>query len=454
MEPQPNLLFLMPDQMRWDAMSCVSGWVDTPNLDRIAAEGVRFHHAYTNSPVCIPARAALVTGRYAHQTGVWGNSSGMLSYSERTWMQSVRNAGYATSLFGKSHLHRHEGDLRDREHVMHEWGFDEVDEIGGPRAMTRVSCRLTDLWREAGVFEAYMEDMESRFADKPWVVRPSPLPLELYPDVYVARRAGEHLRAYDGDRPWMCWVGFSGPHEPWDTPHPYAGTVDPASMPPPLRAEQGAADRPRGSLDRREQNDLDPDEVAALRADYAAQMKLIDDQVGELLRVIEDRGELDRTVIVLASDHGEMNGDFDLLYKQNFLNPAARIPLVVRIPGGRSGWVCDDPIELMDVGATLVELAGGEQLPTSQARSVATRVLGGRKRGRKSALSEHAREVMVATREWKMAVNSWGAPYLLYDLESDPDELRNLAGLPEYAEQTSQMQDMMLRRLVRSFSSP
>jgi len=448
---QPNILFLMTDQQRWDALSCASSWVDTPNLDRIAQEGVRFPRAYTNSPVCVPARVSLMTGRYPHQTGVWTNGRRMLDPQAHTWAQSVRDAGYATSVFGKTHLHPHKGDLRDREHLLHRWGLDHVDEIGGPRAMTRVRCRLTDLWQEAGVLDAYREDLESRYRDKPWVVRPSPVPFELYADVYVGTRARDYLRSYREQRPWMCWVSFSGPHEPWDTPAPYAGKFDPAAMPAPLRA-QSEPSRPQGGIDQRPRFPIEPREIAALRADYAARLKLIDDQIGGLLRVIEERGELDRTVIAVGSDHGEMNGDFGLIYKQNFLNPAVRIPFLLRVPHGSGGRVCEDPVELMDLGATLVELAGGEPVPGSQARSVAGRVLGRSDRGRQAALSELSGEVMIATKEWKLAVNKRGHPYLLYDLDADPDERRNLAGVREYADQGRRLQSLMLRRIVQSYS--
>lgn len=453
MDQQPNILFLMTDQQRWDALSCVSSWVDTPHLDRIANEGVRYAQAYTNSPVCVPARVSLMTGQYPHQTGVWTNGRKMLDPEAHTWTQSVRDAGYATSVFGKTHLHPHTGDLRDREHLLHQWGLDHVDEIGGPRAMTRVSCRLTDLWKEAGVLEAYREDLASRYREKPWVVRPSPVPLELYADVYVGARARDHLRSYREQRPWMCWVSFSGPHEPWDTPPPYAGRFDPASMPPPLQADRRSrTDRPRGGLDKRDRVDFEPGEVAALRADYAARLKLIDDQVGELLRVVEERGELDNTVIALGSDHGEMNGDFGLIYKQNFLNPAVRVPFLLRVPGGRAGWVCEDPVELMDLGATLAELAGGKPVPGSQAHSVAGQVMGRTDPGRASALSELSGEVMIAADGWKLAVNRRGEPYLLYDLRSDPDERRNLAGARKHADRTRRLQGEMLRRIVRSLS--
>jgi arylsulfatase len=436
---RPNILLVMTDQQRWDALGCVGGWVDTPNMDGIASEGVRFSNAYTNSPVCVPARVSLALGRYPHNTGVWRNQPHTLPAQAPTWMSSIRDAGYRTSLFGKTHLHPHRGDLRDRAELVRSWGLDDVDEIAGPRASARCRSNLTDLWEDAGVYGAYKRDLKDRYATKPWVVRPSPVPLDLYADVYVGRQAATYLRSLETDRPWFCWVSFGGPHEPWDTPEPYASRYDPDRMPLPVRARDDGHDRPHGLLDEKLADGgvaFEPGDVARLRADYAGHVTLIDDQVGEVLRAVAERGELEKTVIAFVSDHGEMNGDFNLLYKQNFLGPAVRVPFLVRLPPGQgvAGAVSDAMVELMDLGATLVELAGATPRRRSRARSVVPLLADPSRAHRDVALSELRREMMVATADWKMAVNREGEPYLLYDLAADPLETRNLAALPEYAE--------------------
>jgi arylsulfatase A-like enzyme len=441
-ESRPNILLIMTDQQRWDALGCVGGWVDTPNIDRLAAEGVRFSNAYSNSPVCVPARVSLATGRYPHNTGVWRNQPHTLPPEAPTWMRAIREAGYSTSVFGKTHLHPHRGDLRDREHLVRVYGLDHVDEIAGPRAAAGCRSHLTDRWEAAGVYDAYRRDLRDRYANKPWVARPSPLPLELYADVYVGRRAAAHLRGYDGSRPWFCWVSFGGPHEPWDAPEPYASRYEPASMPAPvLPDEQDRHERPRGLLDEKLAAGgvaFEPGDVARLRANYAGNVTLIDDQIGEVLRAVQDRGELDRTVVAFVSDHGEMNGDYNLLYKQNFLAPAARVPFIIRIPPGRqravAGAVAHAMVELMDLGATLVELAGARRVRGSAARSVVPVLEDPSRSHREVALSELRREVMVATADWKLALNRDGDVYLLYDLRADPCERRNLAALPDYEE--------------------
>ena len=426
----------MTDQHRWDAIGCAGGWVETPNLDRLAGEGVRFPRAYTNAPACVPARVSLMTGRYPHATRVRRNRRHTLPADAPTWTRSIRDAGYATSVFGKIHLHPHRGDLRDREDLVRSWGLDHVDEIPGPRSLTRCRCNLTDLWQQAGVYDAYRRDTHDRYENKPWVARPSPLPLELYPDVYVGRQAATYLRDYEDRRPWFCWVSFGGPHDPWDAPEPYASRYEPEAMPAPVPAQDTGGERPRGLLDGRLTDGRVPFEagdVAALRASYAGNVTLIDDQIGELLRVIEQRGELGRTAIAFVSDHGEMNGDQGLLHKHNFLDPAARVPFIVRPPagwGGAAGAESGAMVELMDVGATLAELAGAEPAGGSRALSVTPALRDPGRPHREFAVSELRSEVMLATADWKLAVNRRREVYLLYDLRADPFETRNLAAVP------------------------
>ena len=450
---RPNILMVMTDQHRWDAMGCVSDWLATPNIDRIARSGMRFSDAYTNSPVCIPARVSLASGRYPHNTGVWDNQNKYTMPPETpTWMQALRNHGYSTSVFGKTHLHPHSGDLRDREHLVRAYGLDHVDEIAGPRATNVARSHMTDRWEAAGVYSAYREDSRERFQNKPWVARPTPVPLEHYADVYVGQQAKAWLQEHDQADPWFCWVSFGGPHEPWDAPEPYASMYDPGAMPAPLQAEQSRSQRPRGVLDRRlrQRPALEPGDVARLRANYAGNMTLIDDQIGEILRVLEDRGQLDDTVIALVSDHGEMNGDFGLLYKQNFLNPAVRVPFLVKAPGKAAGATSTVPVELMDVGATLLELAGAEPVEGSYAQSLVPVLEDPSRPHREAALSELSGEVMLATSEWKVALNRNGRIYLLFDLVNDPHEQRNLAGRPEVERIAQDLRKLALERLIQT----
>ena len=449
----PNILFLMTDQQRWDAMSCSGGWVQTPNLDRIASEGIRFTNCVTTSPVCIPSRLSLATGLYPHNTHVWNNMNHQMPAETPTWMQAVRNAGYRTSLFGKTHLHPHSGDLREREDLMNAYGLDDVNEIGGPRASAKVLSHMTALWEEKGLWDAYRADYRERFSTKPYLVRPSTLELEDYADVYVGQQAKQYLQNYERNEPWCCWVSFGGPHEPWDTPEPYASMYNPEDMPPAV-PRPFMESRPTGHLDRlmeRLNPAFEPGEIGRLRANYAGSMTLIDDQIGEILDTIEARGELGNTIIVHTSDHGEMNGDYGLIYKSNFLNGAVRIPLLVRTPDSTdAGSVCESPVEWIDIGPTLVEMAGGELAHRQFGKSLCPVLTQPEAIHRDFAISEIEGEIMLLNREWKAALNAEGEVYLLFDVQNDPNEIQNLAGRSEVADIETALRLQILEWLVQT----
>ena len=450
---QPNILFLMTDQQRADALGCAGGWVETPNLDRLATEGVRFANAVTSCPVCVPARISLATGLPCHATGIWRNCGQRLDPAAPNWMRALREAGYRTSLFGKTHLHPHHGDLREREDLMHAYGLDDVDEIGGPRASARLLSHMTARWQELGLWEAYRADYAERFASKPHVARPSVLPLAEYADSYVGRRAAEYLTGYDREQPWFCWVSFGGPHEPWDCPEPYASRYRPEAMPAPTPVPEWAPGRPEGVLHQRLRSRprISPEEVGAMRANYAGNVSLIDEQIGQILRIVEERGEWDRTVVALVSDHGELNGDHGLIYKETFLDGCLRIPFLVRTPETAAtvgGSVCAAPTELPDIGPTLVELAGVRMAHRQFARSVAPCLRDPAHRHRVDALSEYHGEAALVTDEWKLAVNSEGEPYLLFHRPSDPGEQRNLADDPVFQEVRQHLEGRLFRRIL------
>ncbi len=446
----PNILLLMTDQQRADALGASGGWVPTPHLDALAAEGMRFTNCITTSPVCVPARLSLATGLYPHHTGVWQNQRSQPSPEQPTWMQCVRAAGYRTSLFGKTHLHPHQGDLRDREDLMRAYGLDDVDEIGGPRASARVLSHMTAAWHEAGVWDAYRADYEERFRDKPHMVRPSPLGLQHYADVYVGQQARQYITEYDLQQPWCCWVSFGGPHEPWDAPEPFASLCDPAAMPGARRAPEGVAGRPLGELDRMLASADAPsaDDIAAMRANYAGNVALIDEQIGQIFAAVKERGEWGNTVVVLVSDHGEMNGDAGLIYKSNFLDGAVRVPLIVRTPEMAEAAVSEALVEWIDIGPTLVEAAGGRLDYPQFGRSLNPVLRDPQAEHRAAAIAELAGEIMLLDHQWKVALNCAGQVYLLFDVRKDPDEEVNLAGRPEVAAVEDRLRLRLLERLL------
>lgn len=453
---RPNILFLMTDQQRADALGCAGGAMSTPHLDALAARGVRFAQCFTPSPVCMSARLTLATGRYPHTTGLWDNDGGYNAPPNTpTWMRAVRDAGYRTSLFGKTHLYAHhpEVDMRDQEPLLHALGLDDVDEIGGPRASTRVMSHMTVRWQELGWLEAYRADYAERYGNKPHVARPSVLPPEEYADTYVGARAVEYLSAYDRAEPWCCWVSFGGPHEPWDAPEPYHSMYAPTDMAAALPRMRDSHPRPRGALDRRFETSpaLSPEDVAALRADYAGNVTLIDEQIGRILGAIEARGELENTFIIFTSDHGEMNGDHGLIYKQQMLDSAVRVPLIACGPGVEArGAVSQTVVEMHDVGATIMEAVDAAPGYKHAARALQPQFHDPAAPGRGDAFAEIAGEIMLFDGRWKTVLNQSGEVYLLFDQAEDPTEQINRAGDPACEDIRTRARLRILERLVTS----
>jgi len=447
---QPNILFLMADQMRADALGVVNGWVQTPNLDRLAREGFLFRDVITNSAECIPARFSLALGLYPHQTGVCQNGVYTLNPECRNWMQAVELAGYRTSLFGKTHLHPHEGDLRDRLHLMHAYGLQVVDETTGPHASAHVLSNMTQSWQEKGIWEGYREDVVDRVSTKRYIVRPSVLGVEHHYDVYVGRQAASYLAGLEGQHPWFCWVSFGGPHEPWDAPEPYASLYDRTDIGSPIPRLEGH-EQVRGLLRRAFDSDfysprLEPYEIRAMRTNYAGNVTLIDDQIGAILEVVRSRGEIDQTFIVFASDHGEMNGDQGLIYKANFLDQVLQVPLIIRPPlgdapsGNRQLSVI---AELMDVGATIVDYAGGSLSGPSHAKSLRPLIEGEATTHREFAVSEFLGHTAIVDQRWKIEFDSDDCPALLFDRTNDLLEQVNLVDDSRYAGVTAELSDRL-----------
>ncbi len=453
MTSKPNILLLMTDQQRADSLGSVSPWASTPNIDRIAAEGVRFDSAVTNSPVCMPARLALALGQYPHNFGLWRNGRFSISEGRRIWVNDVRDAGYHTALIGKHHLEggRPITHVREREPYLHRLGFDYVHEVLDARGSANTESYLTDKWKEAGVYQATVDDTAHRWQNNGCAVYPSPLPLELYYDTYVGQQAKAHIAGLPANQPWFCKVSFPGPHEPWDTPEPYASQFDPADMAPSL-PQSDLGDAPPSSLNGWFERSpyITRYGHSVMRANYAAGVKLIDDQIGEILDEVERRGEMDNTVIIVTSDHGEMNGDHRLVYKNNFLDGALLIPLVLRAPDvAQRGSSSEALVELLDVGKTIADYAGAKLTTRHFGISLRDIVDGTRENTRGFVISQYRGETMIMTSRYKLMVNEVGENSVLFDRLHDPDEQRNLIGRPGGDEPAARLRSHLVGFFIR-----
>ncbi len=447
-----NVLFIMADQFRRDALRHVGGFGRTDALDALAADGTTFENAVTNAPACIPARFALATGLLPGQIGVTDNSPVRLSPEAWTWTKPLAAAGYRTSVFGKTHFHQSahaSRDLRDGLSLMRAYGFADVDEIAGPRSSAVVRSNISDAWERAGLWRAFVDDLSDRLATRPWLVRPSPLGLEHYYDTYVGRRARDYLAAYDRPEPFFCWVSFAGPHEPWDAPEPYDRLFREGDIPAAIPSDDGepvglVAEQLNRARARGHALDLRGDEIAALRANYAGNVALIDDLIGEIVAVLRSSGRYDDTLIVFTSDHGEMNGDHGLVYKFVFFNAAVDVPLIVKPPhaaprGARSNAL----VELIDVGPTILDYAGLPWPDGSPARSLRAIADGTSSHARDYVASEFRNSTMIRTASAKCEFDGDAQPVALYDLEADPLERRNLVNDAAAADACARLHAML-----------
>jgi choline-sulfatase len=421
----------MTDQFRFDGLGCINRWIKTPNLDKLAKAGTLFTRAISNSLECVPARFSLATGLYPHQSGVWENSASTLNPKHSNWMQAVESAGYRTSVFGKTHLHQRGRDLRAALPLMHALGMQKVHETAGPPGNQHALSDMVELWKERGEWATYKAFMKgaAHFHPKPW-----PLPFELYYDVYVPQQANQFLRDLGRDKPWFCWVSFGGPHPPYDTPEPYASMYARNRIPPPLPPINGAENL-RGLAKKAARSphhspDLTTSEVAELRAYYAGAITLIDEQIGEIVRTVTERGELEKTLIIFTSDHGEMNGDHNAFGKSTPFDGALRIPLIIVPPNAarkQRGIRNEALVELMDIGATIVDFAGAKLPPRSNALSLRPLLESATRDIRQFAISEYQQHYVMVTSQWKIEFNKHLRPLLLFDRKNDPKEMTDLS---------------------------
>ncbi|HEC38859.1 MAG TPA: DUF4976 domain-containing protein [bacterium] len=441
MKKPPNIILIFPDQHRGEIMGCMGDpVVITPNLDKLASEGVVFTQCFTNSPLCIPARATLMTGKYVSEHGVINNNM-EASSSSQSHVRNIRDAGYHTAVIGKTHLYQHTaGDnTYDKTNVIREWGFDDIHEITGPIASIRLDSPYTDHLKEKGLLEThrkYLRDywMEWRSGEaKPWKLEPSPLPTEDHMDSYTGQKAVDWISNYHNEKPFYLQICFPGPHDPFDSPQEYRDMYNSEKMPP------GILETPKkpypgnikfvlnwSGLDgiTKAQNQL-------MKTFYYGKITLIDEWIGKIMSALEEKELLDNTWIIYTSDHGEMLGDHMMSHKIVFYEGALRIPLIVRPPKGINGWNCNGLTDQIDVATTLIDIANAKPLEECYGRTLVPQILAGSddqnaQKGRDVVFSQVLRYTMIRDERYKLIVRSHNLdPLELYDLEKDPNELEN-----------------------------
>ena len=380
---KPNLLFLYADQHRADVMGCAGNdIVVTPNLDRLAAEGVRFDQAWTESPICQPARASLLSGRFPSDHGVLGNFAGDCKPEWDNFPRRLQAAGYTTASIGKTHfdswpMGAEPGTPPPTQEWIGSFGFDHVvEEFDKYVHLFDVDTPYMSFLREHDALEPYQDVIRDNFrgGDKHWNAVTSPLPQELDLTSFLADEAERWVTGRPANHPWFLQLSFVQPHVPLIGDPIWAEHYGGAMIERTARAEPVTTTEAWGKhlffCRRHSHSDLLTDDfVLAGARQYYAMVSLIDQRIGALLAQLEAQGQLDNTWVVYCADHGEMLGDHGLMAKMNFYRSSVRVPLIIRPPGGagdRAGHVESSPVQGFDVAATLLDAGDAAPLEGPQ----------------------------------------------------------------------------------------
>ncbi|MDO8186548.1 choline-sulfatase [Conexibacter sp. JD483] len=446
---RPNILLIQADQLTASALTAYgNATVDAPHLAQLAEEGVVFDRAYCNSPLCAPSRASMLAGELPSAIGAYDNAAEFPA-SVPTFAHRLRAAGYRTSLVGKMHFIG-----PDQLH-----GFEErptTDVYPADLEMVP-DWRLSDDQRLA-----WYHDTRSIGG-----AEVSAATLQRDYDDAVTFHACRALTDFARDRtfgsderPFLLVAGYIAPHDPYEPPQQhwdrYEGVaIDAPAVPAPLPAGEGDDAHSRRLRAMCELDVAPPsaEEVERARRGYYACVSYLDDQVGAILRRLDELGLRESTVVVFTSDHGDMLGERGLWYKMAPFEDSARVPLIVSAPGRyEGGRRIGRTVSLVDLLPTFSELAGSPDGPPTAGASFAgllARDAGSEASWPDSAVIEYlaegvrAPQLTLVSGQHKLIVCP-GDPDLLYDLHADPRELHDLAADPAHAGLLARLREQLL----------
>ncbi len=477
-----NILWICTDSQRFDTLGCYGNpHVRSPNIDRLAAEGVLFEHCYAQNPLCQPSRGSFLTGRYPVTTGLRQNGQNIPA-DEKLITRMLADHEYICGLSGKLHL-----CACNRRFTLGETWWELPDE---ERVIQGVEPRIDDGYAEfywdhapspkfrSSAYNRWVREhgaaIEQRPREDSRFVKIG-MPPELHQTTFCAQKAIDFIEAYEGyAHGWLFSVNIFDPHFVFDPPQeylkPYLDRLD--EIPLPNYVEGELADKPAWQAERHarckyagyDEADLgDPREHRMLRAAYWAMCDQIDVQVGRMLDALDRTGQRENTLVIFTSDHGEMLGDHGLYTKGPFLyDPAIRVPLICSMPGTvAQGVRASGLVELSDLAPTVLDAAGLPRHPGMQTRSLWPMLTG-------EAPAEAFRDdvyceyynsnpdnpkgflTMVRTETHKLIVAHGTGGGELYDLRSDPAETRNLWDDPAAAEAKTALLVRMTDRMAKT----
>lgn len=484
-----NILFIMCDQLRWDYLSCYGHLkLHTPNIDALAARGVRFTNAYCQAPLCGPSRASFYTGRYMSSHGVMSNTDAT-RLDELMLADYLRPSGYRSALVGKA-------DNRKDPEMLQVFGIDS----GSGYAQAATSGGFEPFEVHEGLlpgacannYTAYLNRNEYE-GDNPWqdfavsTVGKDGLPRSgwkmrnsAYPariaeahseTTYTTTRAIDFLEQQDDANPWCLHLSYIKPHWPYIAPSPYHELYSADDVQEAVRSERELQNpHPVFSafMEQEYSESFARDDVR-LRVIpiYMGLIRQIDDQLGRLFDYMKQRELFDNCMIVLTSDHGDYLGDHWLGEKDLFHEASVKIPMIIVNPNSTAdetrGSVCGEMVEAIDLLPTFVEFAGGKinheraeghslipllrsRIAPGDWRRYAVSEIDYSDRGPRTLLNQppyDCRAVMLRARRWKYIHYNLFRPQL-FDMQHDPKELNDLGDDPEYQNVHAQMQQLLL----------
>ena len=358
-ETRPNLLYIHSDQHNPYVTGCYGdSLVETPHLDALAARGVVLDHTYCPSPICVPSRMSMLSGRYPHENGVWTNSH-ILDSGIPTFAHAMGAGGYRPALIGRMHsvgpdqLHGYAERLVG-DHGPNQPGGRSVDHgmLEGTAGPARISLELSGHGQSA--YQVHDEDVTAA-------------------TVHYLDRLGVQKRAGQPTEPFSLSVGFMLPHQPFvarrEDYERYFGKVPPPQNPEPFGDHlHPHIKRWRSACNIEE---VSATEIERARAAYWALVYRMDVLIGQILNALRENDLEGNTLVVYMSDHGEQVGEHGLWWKQTFYEDSAKVPAILAWPGHLpEGRRCDKVTSSLDLNATMIEALGCPALPHSRGRSL------------------------------------------------------------------------------------
>ena len=455
---RPNIVLIMTDQQRWDTLGAAGyPYMITPHLDTLCRGGVTFTSAFAPAATCIASRAALFTGMYPHNTGVY--SFNPWAHHD-TWIHDLAEQGYYCANIGKMHTSPifdpngfHERQIVENKcEDFHKMGMEE-DEWG--RFLLSHGLK-----RPLNRAEMY-DDWKNRLNATAWEYEDA-----FHSDWFTGDLAVSWIQKWDRRQPLFLQIGFPGPHEPYDPPQRFLDLYRDVDVPGPIYTDSELAYQPPQHMAHKESfqtttqssvinfEGASDEQIKDMRKHYYANITLIDQKIGEILTALDQQGVLDNTVLIFTSDHGDCLGDHRLPYKWLMYDPMVHVPLIIRdfrTSTPSTATFCDDLVSLIDIGPTILRYAGLaiptclEGNPLNEAQPS-----GDPASGRNYVFCEDNYLVMIRSKAYKMVYYIAQEYGELYDLTQDPHELRNMWNNPEFQAVKCHLKNDLLDWLAKS----